>query len=89
MMMVPDLSMLSGNMFACRLDGRDLPTQDPSHHTYMCGSDEVNIALGVRLSSFAVVVLVVALQLGRLSRRSSKYVYLAYTSLLDLSRVED
>eukprot|EP01033_Poteriospumella_lacustris_P014767 gene14767-10561_t len=61
--------MLSGNMFACRLDGRDLPTQDPSYRTYTCGSDEVNIALGVWLGSFAAVALVVALQLCRLSRR--------------------
>ena len=42
-----DVSLLEGNLFACRVDRADLPAADPAVDSYRCGSDDTNAALVV------------------------------------------
>lgn len=50
---LPDIDMLSGNLFACQADGQDLPVNDPNYRSYDCGSDLVNYSLITWGSFFA------------------------------------
>lgn len=46
---VVDINILRGNLFSCGISSqdrhRDLPVNDPSHESYFCGSDAINVTL--------------------------------------------
>ena len=57
---VQDINILSGNMFACDVDGNDLPKHDSDRDSYVCGSESVNISLFSYVGVFVFVVIVLA-----------------------------
>lgn len=60
---LPTINMLNGNIFNCPTDRETLPTNDPYHKSYTCGSDTVD---GGLLLWAAVATLAVVLNIGLL-----------------------
>jgi Leucine-rich repeat (LRR) protein len=54
-----EINVLEGNLFDCTL-GEDLPSKDPNHLRYICGSQAVNSAISVWVVSVVVALVVIA-----------------------------
>ena len=54
-----DIDVLSGNMFECKSVG-SLPQTDPKSHKYACGSDVLDVCLGI----CALTVIVIPIYIG-------------------------
>jgi len=52
------ISILEGNLFACKTDRSDLPTRDDARSSYECGSDVFNISYYLWLALIGVVLVV-------------------------------
>jgi Leucine-rich repeat (LRR) protein len=52
---VEGITMLSGNVFSCRVDGSDLPEHDSDKGSYECGSDGFNLPYYVWLAAVGIV----------------------------------
>jgi hypothetical protein len=49
--------VLTGNIFQCDANGQDLPINDPSRDTYVCGSDGFNVSIYVWATVVGILVL--------------------------------
>jgi Leucine-rich repeat (LRR) protein len=62
---VEGITMLSGNVFSCRVDGSDLPKHDSERDSYECGSDGFNLPYYVWLMAVGVLAVGVAMAFVR------------------------
>jgi Leucine-rich repeat (LRR) protein len=56
------LNVLNGNLFQCQ--STDTPSADPDHSTYVCGSDDLNIAGELAVAAFVIGAVGILVMLG-------------------------
>jgi Leucine-rich repeat (LRR) protein len=57
--MAPALNVLNGNLFQCQVN--NLPTADPEHGTYICGSESFDSVLEAAIVSFVICLALLGL----------------------------
>lgn len=71
------ISILEGNLFACKKDRSDLPTRDDARGSYECGSDGFNSSYYLWLTLVGVVLVVASCLYYYRSQAIARYVDLA------------